>query len=64
MYANLDNALILNYLGLQVEFKVYILSEYTPLSIKGIFWINIVNYLNMMSKGKSIFDISSTFDVL
>ena len=30
MYANLYNALILNYLGLQVEFKVYILSGYTP----------------------------------
>ena len=30
MYANLDNVLILNYLGLHVEFKVYILSAYTP----------------------------------
>ena len=37
MYANLYNALISNHLGLHFEFKVYILSEYTPLSIKGVF---------------------------
>ncbi len=30
MCTNPANALILNYLGLQVKFKVYILSENTP----------------------------------